>query len=710
MSEDRKNNEDLNTSSPETPQETDPAKIDIAESGKANADELKTDQHLENSELKTSALETPLPEASGTDTSEPDGSAAATAEPEAAEVDKLEPETGKKKSGWLKVLLYTFLVLMLPVVLAAGYAAYDVWNFLNSVPENPGRELSIVIEPGTGFERVTADLYKMGVIKSPWRFKLLVQYKKKSGALKAGEFAVNTGWKPEMVLDNLVNGKPLLYRLTLREGLSWWETAKVVEEAGFAKADDFAQVIRDRRFLDEHNIPFDSAEGFLFPDTYLLQKPRKLGRAEAEAVAGLLVDTFWSKAGPVLLSSAEPDNPIGSITAGKADSENTLTEKTLQDSGNAAPNAGGDVKSGREVNKPENSDSDPAGTGEANPALTPGSGTEPDARSHSDIRLNDGSNAAPDAASSAGSFTGSDPGTDKNATQTQSSGVPEETAQDKAPEQAPALIRLAQASQDKQEKMAQGNATAASPAPSSALPSPSASSGAVTGPESAVDMRQDEEPVASAKLTASPSLMFSNSGKGTGGTAGTGDITPTPQPGEASLSDASSSGTSQNGVSQSGVASGAAAKDKPAAVALPKKLSPAELRRLIILASLVEKETAVPDERARVAGVYSNRLKKKMLLQCDPTIIYGVGPAFKGSITRSQLNDAKNLYNTYKHAGLPPGPICSPGLSAIKAAAAPDTHDYLYFVATGDPDGSHTFSKNLQDHNRAVNVYQKSRR
>ena len=140
--------------------------------------------------------------------------------------------------------------------------------------------------------------------------------------------------------------------------------------------------------------------------------------------------------------------------------------------------------------------------------------------------------------------------------------------------------------------------------------------------------------------------------------------------------------------------------------ALPRadQIDEEALKELVIMASLVEKETGLPEERPRVAGVYANRLKINMLLQCDPTIIYGIGEAFKGSILRSQIQDASNRYNTYQHAGLPPGPISSFGLDAIKAAANPEQHDYYYFVATG-VDKGHTFSKNLTEHNKAVTVY-----
>ena len=105
-----------------------------------------------------------------------------------------------------------------------------------------------------------------------------------------------------------------------------------------------------------------------------------------------------------------------------------------------------------------------------------------------------------------------------------------------------------------------------------------------------------------------------------------------------------------------------------------------------------------------MAGVYANRLHLGMLLQCDPTIIYGVGESFTGAIRRSQIDDSGNPYNTYQHPGLPPGPICSPGFGALQAAFSPVQHDYLYFVATGF-DGGHSFSKTLIEHNRAVRLY-----
>lgn len=335
--------------------------------------------------------------------------------------------------------LLWLVVFVLVVCLGAGTWAWrDARHFLDTPPQEPGRSLIVDIEPGMTLAQVAAMLEKEGVITDAWRFQMLVRYEEKSRHLQAGRFLVSTGWLPETVLDMLVSGKAMLYRLTIREGLAWWDVAKLVEDGGFCKAADFTSVIHDPEFLRHWGIPFDSAEGFLFPETYLLPRPRELDRDAAKAVANRLVEMFWRRADRLW-----PDG---------------------------------------------------------------------------------------------------------------------------------------------------------------------------------------------------------------------------------------------------------------------KRPSTEELKRLVTLASIVEKETSVPEERARVAGVYANRLKKNMLLQADPTVIYGLGRDFDGPLLRSQLDNANNRYNTYQNPGLPPGPICSFGTSALKAAINPEEHDYLYFVATGR-DRGHTFSKNLNDHNRAVRDY-----
>ena len=122
----------------------------------------------------------------------------------------------------------------------------------------------------------------------------------------------------------------------------------------------------------------------------------------------------------------------------------------------------------------------------------------------------------------------------------------------------------------------------------------------------------------------------------------------------------------------------------------------------LILASIVEKETGKPADRAQIAGVFTNRLRINMRLQTDPTVIYGLGAAFDGNLRRRDLLQ-DTPYNTYTRAGLPPTPIAVPGKAALLAAVQPAPTQALYFVARGD--GSSHFSANLDDHNRAVNKY-----
>jgi UPF0755 protein len=129
------------------------------------------------------------------------------------------------------------------------------------------------------------------------------------------------------------------------------------------------------------------------------------------------------------------------------------------------------------------------------------------------------------------------------------------------------------------------------------------------------------------------------------------------------------------------------------------------IRQLVTLASIVEKETGNSDERPHVAAVYANRLKVGMGLQCDPTVIYALERAgrYNGNLTRENLQ-FDSPYNTYRYAGLPPGPIASPGRASIEAAASPADVSYLYFVSKND--GSHAFATTLEEHNRNVQQYQ----
>lgn len=358
-----------------------------------------------------------------------------------------------------------FLGLCLVAILWTGL---DYYRFLNEAPESEGREILLDVPQGAGFAKIASDLENAGLIKDARKFSWLARFKGVDDRLQAGRFSLNTSQKPGQILDKLVSGQPLLFRVTIPEGLTWWQTAKALADAGLTREDDFREAITDPEFLRHYGVPFADAEGFLMPDTYLVKKPdsplplsddappeeREAWKKQAYALAGRMIDNFWRKS-MNLWPGANPDSPP------------------------------------------------------ANPV-----------------------------------------------------------------------------------------------------------------------------------------------------------------------------------------------KAKP-----PDE----ELKKFVILASIVEKETRLDSERGRVAGVYANRIAKNMLLQADPTVIYGLGPAFSGALRRSQLDDAKNPYNTYQNPGLPPGPIASFGVDSLKAAIKPEKHDLLYFVAKTDG-GEHVFSRNINDHNRAVEAYRKQKK
>lgn len=126
----------------------------------------------------------------------------------------------------------------------------------------------------------------------------------------------------------------------------------------------------------------------------------------------------------------------------------------------------------------------------------------------------------------------------------------------------------------------------------------------------------------------------------------------------------------------------------------------------LILASIIERETGIPEERVKIAGVFIRRLQRGMLLQTDPTVIYGMGESYNGNIRKRDLT-RDTPYNTYLHKGLTPTPIAMPSGAAIRAALNPQEGNSLYFVATGD--GGHYFSPTLEEHNKAVRKYQLKR-
>ncbi|MDR0827537.1 MAG: endolytic transglycosylase MltG [Desulfovibrio sp.] len=424
------------------------------------------------------------------------------------------------------------------LLLAGAYAVHAAYTFLNTPASDTPHEFVLTIETGSGFDRVAYALKKEGAITDVDLFRLLGHFEDAFGKVRAGEYLISTGMTPPQVLYQITQGKALLHRLTIREGLTWWETAKLVEEEGLATFADFKDVIHDPEFLKAHNIPFRNAEGFLFPETYLMRKAvAGPDREQAYAVASRMVNTFWKK------------------------TENLWKGLPLKES---------------------------TARSEARPAPAPEQAAA--------VQKSADSNPAP------------------------------------APEQASAVPKSADS---KQESAAPEN----------------------TGPKQAETEQTD---------------------------AGS-------TPRQQALPDAAAKTVEQD------------ASSLPAP-AVPGDVEENALRHMVILASMVERETRLEKERNLVAGVFANRLRLGMLLQCDPTIIYGIGENFSGAIRRAHIDDAKNIYNTYQHSGLPPGPICSSGLEALKAAAAPASHDFLFFVATG-VDGGHSFSKTLGEHNRAVQLY-----
>jgi UPF0755 protein len=134
-----------------------------------------------------------------------------------------------------------------------------------------------------------------------------------------------------------------------------------------------------------------------------------------------------------------------------------------------------------------------------------------------------------------------------------------------------------------------------------------------------------------------------------------------------------------------------------------------DTHRIVTLASIIEKETAAPEERPEVASVYLNRLAKNMALAADPTVVYAamLNSNYRGTIYQSDLQ-SDSPYNTYKFAGLPPGPIANPGAASLLAAMKPAKTDYIFFVAAGDGTGRHHFSANFEQHERNVIAYRKA--
>lgn len=336
---------------------------------------------------------------------------------------------------WKMTVAFTGALLCIGLMFVGSYFMWKNYSFLNLSPEDPGRVLSFVIEPGSAFITIARNLEAEGLITDADMFVGLAQVNDLTGKVRAGEFHLSTGWVPNQILTEITTTPGVMQKFTLREGLNWWQVAARVEKAGLGSAELFQQAVHDPELLKKYNIPAESAEGYLFPETYMFTKAHDMSET---ALAELMIKEFFRQA--------------------------------------------------------------------------------------------------------KGAF---------------------------------------------------------------------------------------------------------------------GDMLPAPQ----------------------------------------------KLHELVVLASIIEKETGDPSERFRIAGVYTNRLKRPMRLQADPTTIYGLGQEFDGNLRFKHLEDKRNPYNTYQHDGLPPGPICSPGADALKSAAFPEPHRFFYFVAKGD--GTSHFSKTLDEHNKAVARFQR---
>lgn len=208
------------------------------------------------------------------------------------------PETPKPKRLWPRFLL-GFMLLVLLACGGAGWLAYDFLNSPGTDPAvAPAQDVEVTVNPGTTFRTLTPELVRLGAVRNADKFILLLRwmnYRDIPHALKPGRFRINTGWTPQQVIDQLVNGSPLLDRVTIPEGLAWWEVGKRLEEAQMVRFEDFDKLVHDPAFLRHWGIPFDSAEGFLFPDTYLIMRPLELNEATAKSVVGRLIDNFWRR-------------------------------------------------------------------------------------------------------------------------------------------------------------------------------------------------------------------------------------------------------------------------------------------------------------------------------------------------------------------------------------------------------------------------------
>lgn len=205
----------------------------------------------------------------------------------------------------------TFLKITAFLLLCLAGVSLWLWHeavgFIETPAQTSGKEIYFDVPKGASLSTVADSLAKSGLVSDARKFMLYARFKGEGKSLKAGRFALNTGWTPPRVLDELVNGQPAMSRVTIPEGLTWWQTGRILADNGLVRFDDFRDIIHDPAFLRHYGIPFANAEGFLMPDTYLLKQLElppddadaaardAFWKAQARSMAGRMIDNFWRK-------------------------------------------------------------------------------------------------------------------------------------------------------------------------------------------------------------------------------------------------------------------------------------------------------------------------------------------------------------------------------------------------------------------------------
>ncbi len=209
----------------------------------------------------------------------------------------------------MKLFLRLAIFLLLVALAGGAWLWREARLFLDTPAGQAGKQELFDVPQGARLGKIAEELEARGLVTSARNFVLLARWKKQENRLQAGRFALEGGWRPEQVLEALVNGKPVLQRVTVPEGLTWWQTGRLLEAEGLLRFEDFRAAVTDPAFLRHYGIPFATAEGFLMPDTYLLKPPDAPAapdaaetaeavaarKVRARAVAGRMIDNFWRK-------------------------------------------------------------------------------------------------------------------------------------------------------------------------------------------------------------------------------------------------------------------------------------------------------------------------------------------------------------------------------------------------------------------------------